>query len=259
MLTVVSPSKNLDFKKKVRTSKRTDPTFLDEAEVLINDLRRLSPTDIRELMNLNEDLSELNADRYRAWRADRKKAKQAIYAFRGSVYLGLDSENFSTTDMTSAHRRLRILSGLYGLLRPSDLIHPYRLEMGLPFENTRGANLYEFWGDKVTRKLNEELATHSKPILINLASGEYSKVIDRSSLNYPVIDCSFLDNHNGTFRFMSFYGKKARGILARYIIQNKIETIKGLKNFNLEGYQYSPERSSKYHMVYVRPEIPPAA
>lgn len=258
MLTVISPSKNLDFKAKTKSIKRSDPLFLDEAETLVNDLRVLNTNDIQDLMNINVELSELNASRYQEWHRERKNAKHAIFAFRGSVYLGLDVASFSTSDMTSAHRRLRILSGLYGLLRPSDLIHPYRLEMGLPFENSGGANLYEFWGDKITQQLNHELQSHSKPTLINLASGEYFNAIDQTKLNYPVINCQFLDNHNGNYRFMSFYGKRARGLLARYIVQNKVETLKGLRGFNSEGYEFCTERSSKDKYVFIRPSVPSA-
>jgi len=257
VLTVVSPSKNLDFKSKTKTAKRTDPVFLDEAEVLINDLRHLGPDDIQELMGINDELSELNAGRFQSWQKNRRNTRQAIYAFRGSVYLGLEAETFSTADMTSAHRRLRILSGLYGLLRPSDLIHPYRLEMGLPFATSRGSDLYEFWGPSITEQLNAELSKHSKPVLINLASSEYFKAVDQSKLNYPVLNCSFLDNFNGNFRFMSFYGKRARGLLARYIVQNRVETFKGLKSFNLEGYEYSAERSNRDNLVFVRATVPP--
>ena len=256
VLTVISPSKNLDFKTKLKSSKRSDPLFLDEAELLINDLRTLDSNEIMELMNINSELSELNVDRYQSWSRERRRAKSAIFAFRGSVYLGLGADAFSTADMRSAHRRLRILSGLYGVLRPSDLIHPYRLEMGLPFSNHRGSDLYEFWGTQVTQQLNDELKQHSKPVLINLASNEYFRVIDQANLNYPVINCSFLDNHNGNFRFMSFYGKRARGLLAKYIVQNRVETIKGLKAFNLEGYEYSKERSSKNELVYIRQSVP---
>ena len=256
MLTVISPSKNLDFKAKTKPIKRSDPLFLNEAETLINDLRALNASDIQDLMNINAELSELNASRFQEWHRERKNSKHAIFAFRGSVYLGLDVATFSTSDMKSAHRRLRILSGLYGVLRPSDLIHPYRLEMGLPFANSQGTNLYDFWGDKITEQLNHELESHRKPTLINLASGEYFSAINQSKLNYPVINCQFLDNHNGNYRFMSFYGKRARGLLARYIVQNKVETLKGLRSFDSEGYEFSKERSSKDTYVYVRPSIP---
>ena len=169
---------------------------------------------------------------------------------------GLAAWEFSERELTSAQRRLRILSGLYGLLKPLDLIHPYRLEMGVAFKNDRASNLYGFWGDKITDQLNQDLSQQSRPVLVNLASAEYFNAVDTSKLNYPVVQCQFLDKFRDDYRFMSYYGKRARGMLARYIIVNKIETLKGLRAFNHANYQFNPDRSTNNRLVFTRDEPP---
>lgn len=256
MLAVISPSKNLDFKNPINTRKRTDPVFLDSAANLVGDLRELSPAKLSKLMNINDDLSELNAQRYQAWTPNRRNARQALLAFRGDVYWGLEAWTYTEAQLTQAQRRLRILSGLYGVLKPLDVIHPYRLEMGLPFRNHAGADLYAYWGEKITKQLNEDLAQQSNPILVNLASDEYFKSIRLEALDFPVISCSFLDNFRGQYRFMSYYGKKARGLMAKHIVLNKVNTVKALKAFDLAGYRFSKSRSSKERLTFVRDEIP---
>ena len=257
MLAVLSPSKNLDFKSPKTSRKRSEPVFVDDTELLVGQLKELKAKDIQNLMNISDDLSEVNRQRYQTWTRDFKQAKQAILAFKGDTYWGLEAWDFSERELTSAQRRLRILSGLYGLLKPLDLIHPYRLEMGLAFENSRAANLYGFWGDKITEKLNEELSTQTRPMLINLASHEYFSSISKEKLNYPVVQCQFLDKFRDDYRFMSYYGKRARGMLARHIVVNKVDTLKGLRAFNYANYEYNADRSTKYRLVFTRDEPPP--
>ena len=256
MLTLLSPSKNLDFNSRALTRKRSEPLFLDKANDLIASLRELSAGEISALMNINPDLGELNAERYESWSTDLRNAKPAFSAFRGSVYLGLDVASFDARDFTSAQRRVRILSGLYGLLRPLDLIHPYRLEMGSDFKAGDAQSLSEYWKNHITNQLNDELSQHRNPILINAASNEYFRAVDKSLLNYPIISCQFLDKFRDKYRFMSFYGKRARGLFAKHVIKNRVETRKGLREFNEEGYYFSKDRSERDNFVFVRDERP---
>ena len=256
MLTLLSPSKNLDFNNKALTRKRSEPLFLEQANDLISSLRKMSASDVSELMHINDDLGELNAERYQTWSKDFRNAKPALSAFRGSVYLGLDAASFDARDFTSAQRRVRILSGLYGLLRPLDLIHPYRLEMGSDFRVPDDRSLQEYWRERVTEQLNAELAEHRNQIIVNAASNEYFKAIDKDKLQYPVINCQFLDKFRGNYRFMSFYGKRARGLFAKHVIKNRIETRKALQEFCDEGYRFSRTRSDRWNFVFVRDERP---
>ncbi len=252
MLAVISPAKSLDFESRPTTRKATTPDFVDDAAVLIEDLAKLAPGDISDLMGISQKLGELNCDRYNEWRKDANGGKQAALAFTGDVYMGLGAWDFSARELTSLQRRVRILSGLYGLLKPLDKIHPYRLEMGTAFANTRGPDLYSFWGDSVTDALNAELTNHRNKTLVNLASNEYWRVVDADRLDARVIDTRFLDTKNGQVKFISFFAKKARGLMAGYIAKNKVETVKALKAFDCEGYRYSEERSSTNELVYVR-------
>ena len=201
---------------------------------------------------ISTKLGELNADRYAAWKPALDGARQAALAFNGDVYMGFDAASLTERELTSAQRRVRILSGLYGLLRPLDLIHPYRLEMGTKLKNGRNSNLYEFWGNKIAVELNQELASHKNPTLVNLASNEYFGAVDTEALDVRVITPTFKEHRNGKYRFMSFVGKRARGLMARYIVQNKVETIKGLKAFDTDGYYYSQEQSTDDSMVFLR-------
>ena len=256
MLTLISPSKNLDFKRKLATRKRSEPMFVDRAGELIELLRELDAKELSTLMNINEELSELNVERYADWNSGSKNARPAVLSFRGDVYLGLDAHTFTERDFTSAQRRIRILSGLYGMLRPLDLIHPYRLEMGTPIRNGRGKNLYDFWEGTIADELNAQLSTHRYPVLVNAASGEYFGPASQRKINYPIINCQFLDKYKDDYRFMSYFGKRARGLLARHIVLNRVETRRGLKEFKLNGYYYSPERSTKDTYVFIRDERP---
>lgn len=257
MLSVISPSKNLDFKTRIKSRKKSEPVFLDEAATLVDRMRQFDATGIKSLMNINEELAELNEERYRTWQQEFKGARQAIHAFRGEVYLGIEAKSLSEGDLTSAQRRIRILSGLYGVLRPLDRIHPYRLEMGLSVETDQSENLYDFWGSRIAANLNEELSKQRNPILVNLASDEYFKAVDTSKIEYPVVQCQFLDKFKGNYRFMSFYGKRARGLMARHIVTQKIDNVAGLKRFSSNGYYFDKTRSSKQKLVFLRDEPVP--
>ncbi len=258
MLSVISPSKNLDFKSRVGSRKKTEPLFLEQTASLVDVMRQFDANGIKSLMNISDNLATLNEERFSSWVPDLRGARQAILAFRGDVYLGLDAPTLTEGDLTSAQRRLRILSGLYGLLRPLDRIHPYRLEMGLPIKTSGAENLYSFWGDRIVDCLNRDLERQRNPILINLASDEYFNAIDPTRLNFPVVKCQFLDKFRDGYRFMTFYGKRARGLMARYIVTQKVENLAGLKRFDYQGYRYAPDRSTKTKFVFLRDE-PPAA
>ena len=257
MLSLISPSKNLDFKSKSTSRKKSEPVFLNEAETLVATMRQFDASDIKSLMGINDDLASLNEERFGNWQPDFKGSKQAVLAFRGDVYLGLDAKTLTERDLTSAQRRLRILSGLYGLLKPLDQIHPYRLEMGLPIRTNGSENLYGFWGGRIADTLNQELAQHKNPILINLASDEYFKVVETSRIEYPIVKCQFLDKFRDSYRFMSYYGKRARGSMARYLVTEKIDNLAGVKRFAMQGYRFDKTRSDKTKLVFIRDEPPP--
>ena len=254
MLIVVSPAKSLDFESKARTRKFTEPQYLEESTQLVGQLQKLSPEDFSELMHISSDLGELNHGRYANWHTpfNLKNAKQALFAFKGDVYIGLEADKFSTADVNFAQKHLRILSGLYGLLRPLDLMQPYRLEMGSKFKNKKGKNLYEFWGGKLTENLNELFENEKKPVLINLASKEYFSAIKPKALNAEIISPVFKDFSNGKYKIVSFFAKKARGAMAAYIIQNRIKSPAKLKNFDVDGYRYSEEESTPSQPVFLR-------
>ena len=254
MLAVISPAKSLDFETRPTTRKYTMPDFVDDAAILIGDLVKLAPGEISDLMGISQKLGELNCDRYNEWRKDANGGKQAALAFTGDVYMGLGAWDLTERELTSLQRRVRILSGLYGLLRPLDKIRPYRLEMGTALANKRGPDLYSFWGQKVTDTLNSELEGHRNRTLVNLASNEYWRVVDADRLQARVLNTRFLDTKNGEVKFISFFAKKARGLMAAYIAKNNVETIKALRAFDYEGYAYSEERSSADELVYVRAE-----
>ncbi len=224
MITVISPAKSLDFESPLATRQKSQPQFLPQSEVLIEQLRELAPQDIATLMKLSEKLSLLNFDRFQSFSPPftPDNARQALLAFKGDVYQGLDAESFSGNDFKFAQKQLRILSGLYGLLRPLDLIQAYRLEMGTRFENKAGKSLYDFWGEKINLQLQKELAKQTHPVLINLASNEYFKAVKAKQLPYRIITPSFKDFKNGQYKMISFYAKRARGLMSRFIIQNQI-------------------------------------
>ena len=254
MLIVVSPAKSLDFETKARTRRFTEPQYLEESTQLVGQLQKLSPEDFSELMHISSDLGELNHMRYANWHTpfDLKNSKQAIFAFKGDVYIGLEAEKFSTADLNFAQKHLRILSGLYGLLRPLDLMQPYRLEMGSQFRNNKGKNLYEFWDSQLTENLNELLEEDKKPVLINLASKEYFSAIKPKCLNAKIISPVFKDFSNGQYKIVSFFAKKACGYMTAYIVQNRIKNPEKLKEFDVDGYWYSEKDSTPMRPVFLR-------
>ncbi|MBA4502395.1 peroxide stress protein YaaA [Marinobacterium marinum] len=258
MLTLVSPAKTLDYDSPLATQVYSQPRFIDHSRELIDTLRQLSVQDIAELMKLSDKLAALNVARYESWEPAHAtdNARQALLAFKGDVYAGLDAESFTAADFEFAQRHLRILSGLYGVLRPLDLLEPYRLEMGTRLKNPRGDNLYQFWGNLITEALNEELAEHSAEVVINLASNEYFKAVKPRQLNARLITPVFKDLKNGQYKIISFYAKKARGLMSRYMIRNRIETPEALQQFDLEGYYFSPEQSQGDTWVFLR-DAPP--
>ncbi|MDC0221362.1 peroxide stress protein YaaA [Gammaproteobacteria bacterium] len=256
MLTIVSPAKSLDYSSPVKTKKHTEPTFLNEAEQLIGKLRTLKPADLSSLMNISDALAQENFHRYENWERpfNLKNARQAIYAFKGDVYLGLKAEEFGAADLNFAQKHLRILSGLYGLLRPLDLMQAYRLEMGRQFGVNGSKNLYEFWGSKITKALDNELDSqaYKRKVLINLASNEYFSSVQSQNLDAEIITPQFKDWARGEFRVLSFFAKKARGEMAAFIIKERINSPSKLKEFNIDGYRFSKEESSDTKLVFKR-------
>ena len=254
MLAIISPAKSLDFDGRAPTRKSSVPSFLDDSAELIRELRELAPQELSDLMGISTSLAELNYDRYATWGEpfSRRNAKQAMFAFNGDVYLGLKSTEFSERDLTWAQKHLRILSGLHGILKPLDLIQPYRLEMGTRLPNRRGGDLYEFWRDKVTAALNEAIDAQRQPILVNLASNEYFNAVDTARIDARIITPTFKDLKNGRYMFISFFAKKARGLMAAYLIKNRVTTLKALKAFDWQGYRFSPAQSSANEWVFLR-------
>ncbi len=254
MLLVISPAKKLDFETKPVIEKYTQPQLLDHSKILVDILKQKSIEDLIKLLNISYGLAEMNLERFRQWQPPftPENAKQAILAFNGDVYEGLKATDFSSEDFDFAQDHLRILSGLYGVLRPLDLIQPYRLPMGTKLVNPRGKNLYMFWGDIITEALNAALEKINSQYLINLASNEYFKAVNPEKLNARIITPVFKENKNGTLRVISFYAKKARGLMSRFVIKNKITSPEDLKNFDLDRYKFSPEQSSETRLVFVR-------
>jgi hypothetical protein len=256
MLMVISPAKTLDFETPPTTERFTQPQFLDHSQELITQLRELTPAQISELMHLSDKLAGLNAARFGSWTPafTPRNAKQALLAFKGDVYTGLDAQTLSDADLDYAQQHLRMLSGLYGLLRPLDLMQPYRLEMGTKLANARGKDLYAFWDNRISEWLNEALAEQGDDILLNLASNEYFSAVKRSALNARVIDTEFRDQKNGQYKIISFYAKKARGMMSRFVISERINNPQDLKQFDVQGYRYSEELSKVDKFVFLRDE-----
>jgi cytoplasmic iron level regulating protein YaaA (DUF328/UPF0246 family) len=254
MLTVISPAKTLDFDTPPTTRKTTRPRLLARAGELVEDARDLTPHDIRELMGVSEKIADLNHRRFMNWETPftLDNAKQSILAFQGDVYTGLEAGTLSNAQLNFAQKHLCILSGLYGLLRPLDLMQPYRLEMGLKFANRGGKNLYEFWGDDITREVNGLLKKSGSPVLVNLASNEYFKAIRPGALDAEVITPVFKDLKGGKYRVISFFAKKARGQMARFIIDKELDDAAGLKKFRAGGYRYNRAESSARELVFTR-------
>ncbi|NMP27690.1 peroxide stress protein YaaA [Rahnella sp. SAP-1] len=256
MLTILSPAKTLDYESELATQRFSQPELLDRSSQLIAIAKKLTPADLSSLMGISDKLAILNAQRFNDWQPDftPENARQAILAFKGDVYTGLQAEDFSEQDFDFAQQHLRMLSGLYGLLRPLDLMQPYRLEMGIRLNNPQGSNLYAFWGELLTEKLNATLQEQGDNILINLASDEYFKAVKPGKLQAELIKPVFLDEKNGTYKVISFYAKKARGLMSRFIIKERLTQRKQLEEFCLEGYQYDASRSQGNELVFTRPE-----
>ena len=254
MLILISPAKTLDFETAPTTSRTSQPQLLQHSELLITQLRTLAPQQLGELMKLSDKLASLNAVRYESWSQPftPDNAKQALLAFKGDVYSGLDAESLSEADLDFAQQHLRMLSGLYGLLRPLDLMQPYRLEMGTRLSNIRGNNLYQFWGDIITDAVNQALEEQGDNFLINLASNEYYKSVQPKRLNAKVITPVFKDYKNGQYKVISFYAKKARGLMSRYIIQHRLDRIEALRDFDAQGYGFCASESSATELVFKR-------
>ena len=249
MKIIISPAKKIK-NSQGRKDLVKSPRFIAESVELIRLLQQKTPNEISHLMKLSESLTNLNIDRYQNWdcSACPKLTKPAIFTFDGDVYRGLDAESLSVNELQYAQKHLLILSGLYGLLTPLDHIQPYRLEMGTKLENDEGPNLYHFWKNRITPYLNE-LTSES---IVNLASNEYFKALNLKQVKAKIITPIFKDFKNGKYKIISFYAKKARGVMARYIIQNQIKTVEGLTKFNLNGYLFSPEESSNNQFVFLR-------
>ncbi|MFC6379089.1 peroxide stress protein YaaA [Tatumella terrea] len=256
MLMVISPAKTLDYESPLATEKYTQPELLAASQQLIDIARQLSPAQIASLMSISDKLAHLNAERFNDWQADftPDNARQAILAFKGDVYTGLDAGTLEEDDFIFAQQHLRMLSGLYGVLRPLDLMQPYRLEMGIKLSNPQGKDLYSFWGDRLTKVLNDALADQGDDVLVNLASDEYFKAVKPGSLKGRIVKPVFLDEKNGKFKVISFYAKKARGLMTRYIIRNRLSSVEQLKAFDTDGYFYDEAGSSADELVFKRHE-----
>jgi uncharacterized protein len=254
MLLIISPAKTLDFIAPSPVVEFSQPDLLKQSRKLVKELRELSSMDISALMSISVKLGVLNFQRFADWRTPftATNAKQALFAFQGDVYTGMAARNFSLADIEFAQQHLRILSGLYGVLRPLDLIQAYRLEMGTGFANTRGKNLYEFWGDAITHKLNEQLSASRSSVVVNLASVEYFSSVKTKSLNAEIITPIFKDKKDGKFKIISFFAKKARGMMSAYIIQNRITHPELIKGFNIGGYGFDQSQSSEHDWVFTR-------
>lgn len=252
MKIIISPAKSLDFESDVATSLHTQPQFLEKSEKLNKKLKTLSRKKLSDLMSISADLASLNYDRNQTWNTpfNTENAKQAIYAFTGEVYRGIDVNSLDEKKLPLLQDRLRILSGLYGLLKPLDLIQPYRLEMGTKLKVGRRDNLYKFWDNSIAEALNNELSDDE--LLINLASTEYFKAVPKKALKVPMITPVFKDFKNGQYKTIMTFAKKARGLMVRYIIDNNISDIEGLKGFDSDGYRFSDEMSSENELVFTR-------
>ncbi len=255
MLFLLSPAKSLDNERPLPASLgHTLPPFIEESAALIDTLRQLAPQEVGALMSISDKLAQLNVARYAAWPPTftAENARQALFAFNGDVYEGLDAYSLASEDIAWAQEHLLMLSGLYGALRPLDWMQPYRLEMGTRLNTTRGSNLYQFWGSRITQLINERQRQDSQPIVVNLASQEYFKSVDTSHLKARVIECVFEDYKGGKYKIISFHAKHARGLMARFAIQHRITQPDQLMAFDSAGYAYAPEASSANRLVFRR-------
>lgn len=254
MLFLLSPAKALDFETPATGQPHTLPQFIAQSTELIDLLKPQSPQQIAALMHLSDPLAALNVARYQAWRPKftSRNAKQAVLAFNGDVYGGLDAKSLSAEDLTWAQAHLCILSGLYGVLRPLDWMQPYRLEMGTRLANAHGSNLYHFWGARIAEHLNRKLRADKTPVVVNLASQEYFKAVDRQALKARVIDCVFEEHKNGQYKIISFLAKRARGLMARFATEQRLTLPRQLESFDLEGYAFAAAVSEPDRLVFRR-------
>ena len=253
MLMVISPAKTLDFSPR-DYSDFTIPAKLDQSQELVEQLRELSSADIGTLMKISPKLSDLNYQRFQDFELpfSTDNAKPALLAFKGDVYKGIDTATYEPEDLNFAQKHLRILSGLYGILRPLDLMQPYRLEMGTKFKNSKGKNLYEFWGSQIAELVDEALEGQSENVLVNLASNEYFKAIDKKQLQAKLLNIAFKEHKNGSYKVVAIHAKRARGLMVDYVVRNRIETTEALKGFDSEGYTYREDLSSESEWVFAR-------
>ena len=254
MLFLLSPAKTLDYESPLPDVPHTLPAFAEDSARLIEVLRRKNPADIASLMSISDPLAALNVARYQAWspKFTARNARQAVLAFDGDVYDGLQARRMGMAELEWAQQHLRILSGLYGVLRPLDWMQPYRLEMGTSLKVGAAANLYQYWGSRISECLNEALAADKTPVVINLASQEYFKAVDRKALKARVVDCVFEEWKGASWKIISFSAKKARGLMARHAITHRVETPRKLEAFDLEGWRFDPAASQPERMVFRR-------
>ena len=254
MLAIISPAKTLDFESAVKNFPVSQPHFTDYSEQLIEVCRKLSPQDLSSLMSISDKLAGLNAARFAEWTKihNENNSRAALFAFKGDVYTGLDADSLSEDDVAFAQSHLRMLSGLYGLLKPLDLMQPYRLEMGTKLANPKGKDLYAFWGNVITQAIQQAIDEQGDNVLVNLASDEYYKSVKENQLKAKIIKPVFLDNKNGKYKVISFYAKKARGLMCRYLIQNRLTEIEQLKEFDLGGYWFDSASSTETEFVFKR-------
>jgi hypothetical protein len=254
MLFLLSPAKSLDYESALPAIAATQPQFVPQSAELIATLKKKTPQQISELMDLSDTLAKLNADRYKAWSPTftEANARPAVLAFNGDVYEGLDAKSLKPKDLQWAQDHVAILSGLYGVLRPLDWMQPYRLEMGTALKHGNANNLYQFWGAQIAEYLNQQLSHSKVPVIVNLASQEYFKAVDRKALQARVIECVFQDHKNGQYKIISFFAKRARGLMARYAIQHQVKTPEALQAFNLEGYAFEASASNEDSLVFRR-------
>jgi cytoplasmic iron level regulating protein YaaA (DUF328/UPF0246 family) len=259
MLIVLSPAKALDFTAPATAAPLTAPQLSADTVELAKVTRKLTAADLRRLMSLSDNLAKLNRERFQAFDPASDEGLQAVFAFNGDVYGGLGARELDKKALLWAQDHVRILSGLYGVLRPLDAMQPYRLEMGTRLKTRRGQSLYDFWGDRISKTLNEAAMGHKDKTLVNCASGEYFGAVDRQALKLPLLSCRFLEEKDGEARIISFYAKKARGLLARFVIDNRIECAADLRGFDVAGYRFAPDQSNEGEFTFTRPQPAPVA
>ncbi|MBS4058856.1 MAG: peroxide stress protein YaaA [Bacteroidetes bacterium] len=252
MLILISPAKTLDFQSEVHTSLSSKPIFEDKADQIVAVLKKYNPGKLSEIMSVSDSLASLNYDRFQSWNSHETPARQALLAFKGDVYIGLDAQSMTDEDLIFAQKHLRILSGLYGVLQPMDLIKPYRLEMGTSLSVKKTTNLYDFWKQHISKSIQMELKSLKSNLIINLASNEYSKSVDFKALKVDLVSPEFKDYKNGDYKIISFFAKKARGLMSSFIIRNRISNADDIVAFAEEGYVFNNELSKPGKPVFTR-------